>query len=228
MTTALDIITDAMRECRILGRTEVPTSDEANTALRKMNSMLSSWSNDSMMLYARVWENFPLVAGTGSYSIGASQTFNTVRPILVASAYTRNVTTDAPLTVKSDEDYSAIVNKSNQGLPEVLNLDGGFPYGTIRLYPVPAIAYTLYMLNEKQLSTFTLNQTVSLPPGWERALTFNLPAEIAGSFGVEVPASVAGIAATSKALIQKSIMKNRSFDAMPQRVAAGNILTGWN
>lgn len=228
MTTALDIITQAMRKCGILAVNEAPTSEEANDALAALNEMLASWSNDSLMCYARVWESFTLSAGVGSYTIGAAQTFNTVRPIFVAGSYLRNVSTDTPVKVVTDEIYTQqIAEKSTQGIPELLSLDNAFPYGTVRLWPVPSSAYTLFMLNEKQLSSFTLNQTVSLPPGWKRALIYNLPDEIAGDYEQEVPASVQRIGLSSKQAIQRAIMKARTFDAYPQTANQGNVLTGW-
>lgn len=228
MTTALDIITQAMRKCGILAVNEAPTSEEANDALDALNEMLASWSNDSLMCYARVWESFTLTAGVAAYTIGAAQTFNTVRPIFVAGAYLRNVTTDTPVKVVTDEIYTEeISQKDTQGIPEILNLDNAFPYGTVRLWPVPSSAYTLFMLNEKQLGSFTLNQTVSLPPGWKRALIYNLPDEIAGDYEQEVPASVQRIALQSKRAIQNAVMKSRTFDAFPQQANQGNVLTGW-
>lgn len=228
MTTALDIITQAMRKCGILAVNEAPTSEEANDALDALNEMLASWSNDSLMCYARVWESFPLVAGTAAYTIGAAQTFNTVRPIFVAGAYVRNVTTDTPVRVVTDEIYTQqIMQKDTQGIPELLNLDNAFPFGTVRLFPVPSSALTLFMLNEKQLGSFTLNQVVSLPPGWKRALIYNLPAEIAGDYEQEIPTSVQQIAISSKGAIKRAIMKARNFDAQPQAGNQGNVLTGW-
>lgn len=228
MTTALDIITQSMRKCGILSVNEAPSSEEANDALDALNEMLASWSNDSLMCYARVWESFPLVGGTASYSIGAAQTFNTVRPINIAGSYIRNVTTDTPVKVVTDEIYTMqIAQKDTQGIPELLNLDNAFPYGTIRLFPVPSAAYTLFILSEKQLSSFTLNQTVALPPGWKRALIYNLPDEIAGDYEQEVPASVQRIALQSKRAIQNAVMKSRTFDAFPQQANQGNVLTGW-
>ncbi len=229
MTTALDIITQAMRKCGILSVNESPTAEEANDALAALNNMLESWSNDSLMCYARVWENFALTAGVGSYTIGPSQTFNTVRPIFIAASYVRNVTTDTPVKVVTDEIYNEqVMQKDTQGIPEILNLDNGYPYGTIRLFQVPSTALTLFILSEKALSTFTLNQTVSLPPGWKRALIYNLPEEISGDYNQEVPASVQKIAISSKGAIERAVMKARNFDAKPQAGNQGNILTGWS
>lgn len=228
MTTGLDIITKAMQKCGILAVNEAPTAAEAADALVALNGMVASWANDSMMIYARTWENFTLSGGTASYTIGPSQTFNTTRPVFIPDSYIRNGTTDTPVRIVADEIYNGeIAQKATQGIPEMLNYDNAFPSATIRLFPVPAAAYTLFLLTEKPLTAFTLSGTVSLPPGWETALIFNLPDYIAGDYNQEIPASVAKIAISSKAAIQRSIMKTRSFDAYPQQVNQGNILTGW-
>lgn len=227
MTTGLTIVTKAMQKCGILTKGQVPTGDEANDALSALNSMIALWANDSMNIYARTWESFTLTGGTASYTIGTSQTFNTARPVLIASAYVRNNTTDTNVSIVADEIYNQLIQKDTQGIPEILNFDNAFPSATIRLFPVPSAAYTLFLLNEKPLTAFTLAGTVSLPPGWETALIFNLPEHIAGDYDQEVPASVQKIAISSKAGIQKSIMKNRSLDAFPQQMNQGNVLTGW-
>ncbi len=229
MTTALDIITKAMQKCGILSVNEAPTAQEANDALDALNAMLDSWANDSMMVYARSWESFNLTGNVGTYTIGAGQAFNTVRPIFIADAYIRNAGTDTDLSIVSDEIYTGqIMEKSTGGIPGILNYDNAYPAGTIRLWPVPSSSYSIFLLTEKPLTQFTLNQTVSLPPGWERALIFNLPAEIAGDYHQDIPDSVQRVAVSSKAAIQRSVMKNRSLDAFPQQNSTGNILTGWN
>jgi len=110
MTTALDIIERAMKKAGVLTKSEVADSDEAADALVSLNNLLSSWSNESISVYARVTESFTLVGGTSSYAIGSGQTFNSARPIYIADAYIRISTLDYPITVINDEIYSLIVD----------------------------------------------------------------------------------------------------------------------
>lgn len=230
-TTALKIITKAMQKAGIVTKTETIDADEANDALDALNAMLSSWSNDSMMIYARSWEFFNLVGGQAQYLIGpGAADFDTVHPIDIVEAYIRVAElTDYDVAIVNDEIYtSQITLKSAPGIPEWLNYDNNFPIATIKLFPVPPTAYQLFILSEKILSQFALEDEVNLPPGWERMLVYNLAVEIAPDYDQEVPASVQSIAVMSKSLVKKAIMKNRSLDAYPKEARPNNIFSGWN
>lgn len=231
-TTVQAILTAAFRKCGVLTMNETPTADMSNDALAAMNDMLASWSLEEMSCYARAWETFNLTAGLGGkttpYTIGVGANFNTARPINIAAAYVTLGGVDYPIDVISDEIYNNQVNvKDLSGIPEWLNLDNSYPVGNIRLFPVPSSAYPLFILSEKPLTSYALGATVDLPPGWERAIIFNLPAEIAGDYGTDVPQSVTTVAVASKAAIQRQVRRMRSFDADPHSITTNNIYTGW-
>ncbi len=226
-TTGRIIITKAMQKCGILTMNESPTPNEANDALDALNALVASYANDSMMCFARTWEQFTLTGGTGTYTIGPSGDFNTVRPVYIADCYVRLGTTDYDVTVISDEIYTGITQKNVPGIPDWVNFDNGYPLATLKFSPLPSSSYQVFLLTEKALTAFTLDGAVSLPPGWERLLIFNLPDEIAGDYGVEVPDSVQKVAMQSKAAVQKQIMRTRSLDALPQGVGPNSIYTGW-
>jgi len=228
LTTALGIIKSAMRKNGALTKGDTPDSDEAADGLEMLNDLLASLSNDSLIVYARTVEGFSLVAGTASYTIGASATFNTTRPIKIVSAYVRSGTIDYPLEIISDEQYAAITLKSTSGTPEYLNYTNAFPQATINLYPKPAAADTLYLVTEKELSSFTLAQTVSLPPGWKRMLTYNLAVEMAPEYGQQVSPEVFELAKESKAAIKYAVMTAKPMQWDSGVSSTDNIYGGWN
>lgn len=221
MTTALGIITKAMQKAGILTKSESPAADEASDALDALNDLLASWSNDSLMIYARVFESFSLSSGVASYTIGTGQTFNTIRPIFIAEAHVRQNVIDYPVTVIPDEVYQGIQDKTTQGTPQFLNYTNGFPTATINLWPVPTAGFTLFLTSEKELSQLTLNQTISLPPGSRRALIYNLSVEIAPEYGQPIDPAIQKIANDAKAAIARSIAKNRTMDAQPAGARGG-------
>lgn len=226
MTTGLEIITKALQKNGALVKSEVPAADEAVDGLSSLNAMVSSWSNEAMLIYARTEDNFPLVAATATYSIGTSQTFNTTRPMLIVEAHVRQGTFDYPLTIISDEDYMGIVDKSEPGTPRFINFTNGYPTATIKIWPVPNATFTLYLLTEKELSSFTLAGTVSLPPGWEQALIYNLAVMTAPEYGQQADPLILNIAADSKTAIKTAIMRNRTMDwPIPARISP-NIYNG--
>lgn len=228
MTTARTIVKKAMQKAGILTKTETPSADEANDGLFALNNMLSSWSNDSMLIYTRSWQTFNLQANVREYTIGPGQTFNTERPIFIPEAYVQQSGIDYSLSIISDEVYNNfIILKTQQGIPQFINYDNGYPTGKIRIYPVPTSGFTIFILSEKELAQFELDDEVSLPPGWERALIYNLAMELAPEYGQQPDPAVAKIADDSKGAIQRSILKNRNMDAQPMSNFGFNIYTGY-
>lgn len=216
MATALTIITKAMLKAGILTKGEVPASDEANDALDSLNDLLSSWSNDSLLITARVTESFNLNSGVGVYTIGAGQDFDTIRPIKIMEAHIRqgSINYDS-MYLCPDEIFQGLEILVFNSIPNTLNYTNNYPYGTINLYPYPAQGYQLFITSEKELSQFTLNQVVNLAPGWNRALIYNLAVELAPEYGQKVDPMLMKIANDSKGEIANAIMKVRTMDCPP-------------
>lgn len=227
MTTAFDLVKSAMRKAGILTKTEAPSADEAADGLVSLNDMLDSWANESINVPYRTLESFPLVGGTANYTIGTGGTFNTTRPITVVSAYVRIADTDYTLKLISDENYALIGEKADSGIPEYLNFTNAFPLATIRLYPAPSEAYTLYLLTEKIIGNYSLYSTINLPAGWNRAIVHQLAVEIAPEYGVQIPPEVATIAMESMTNIRRAVAKNRPIDT-PTGGGGGDIYTGFS
>jgi hypothetical protein len=214
MTTGLDLVTSTMRKIGALTKNETPSSDEADDGIEIINDLIESWANDSLVLYARTLESFNLTAGDGTYTIGSGGDINTTRPINILDFYIRSGTTDYTDTdIISDEDFARIENKSSQGIPKFLN-------------PVPSAAYTLFLLSEKQLSGLTLAGTVSLPPGWKRAIIYNAAIDMGPEYGQPVSQEIYQIAQESLGLLKLAAAKVRSMD-VPTGNSVGNIYTGW-
>lgn len=227
MTTAATLIKRAMQKAGILSKTETPSADESADGLSTLNAMLSSWSNDSMMIYARVRETFTLTASQYSYTIGTGGDLNTSRPTFLLDAYITQATTDLPVEIITDEVYDTIPVKTTLGIPYFLNYNNDYPLAKILLYPAPSTNYSLTILSEKVLSSFSLTDTIDLPPGWEQALIYNLAVLLAPEYGQQIDPVTLKIAQDSKGSIQRAIIKNRTMDALPQAGRKGNVYNGW-
>lgn len=212
MATARDIITKALQKIGAVTKSETVSADEANDGLSALNALISSWSNESLLVYGRSWETFNLTSGDGEYTIGPAADFNTTRPVSIAAAYVSRDGTDYPLQVISDENYASIVSKDDQGTPDVLNFDNGYPTAKIRLYPVPDTSYTLFILSEKPQTALGLDDTISLPAGWERALIYNLAVEVAPEYGQPIDQIMYQIAMEAKASIKQAVTRARPMD----------------
>jgi hypothetical protein len=227
MATARKLIKKAMQKCGILTKNSEPEADELNDGLDALNAMLSSWANDSLLVYTRVREDFTL-SGVEAYTIGTGGTFNTVRPVAILQAYTSlGGVKYNDLNIISDVTYQrAKLEIGLNGSPLWLNYDNNYPLGTIRVYPIPNVGYTLTLLSEKPLTTLTLDTDISYPPGWERAIIYNLAMEIIGEYGQQLDAVTMKIATDSLNSIKMNVAKNTSMDSKPTH-GEFNIYRGW-
>lgn len=212
---------------------ETPTSSEASDALETMNAMLDSWSIEGLMLYAREIEEFTLTAGQASRTMGTGGNFSTTRPIKIEQAAIRTTDTDPidyPLKIATLEEWARIASKSSDSsIPHTIFVENTVTYVTIYFYPVPTVAYKFLVYSWKPLATIaTLDTSVTLPPGYDRALVSNLAIELAPEYGKAVPAEIAKIASESKESIKITNSKPQIMAADPGVVGGRsfNIYTG--
>ena len=231
MATARDIVTNALKTCRILAPGESPSAAEANDAFMLLNMLLSSISNDTLSIYVNTLENFTLVANTDAYTIGIGQTFNTSKPITIQTMYVRSGSIDYPINDMNDVDFAnEIAMKSITGMPYCYNFNNNYPTAIIKLYPVPDQNYQLFILSEKPLSSIaTLDTVIFLPDGWELMLIYNLAMLLFPLYQQAVDPVIAKIAGDSKMAIQRAINRNKRFvfDSGDGYRGTDNIYAGW-
>jgi len=228
MTTARYIVKKALQKIGALTKSEAPASDEASDGLDALNDMISSWSNDSLLIYARLSENFPLVSGQAEYTIGVGGNFNTAKPLQILTAFTRIGNIDYNIEVISDTEYDGIPQKDiKNSIPDVLFYSQSEPLGKITFYPVPTTG-SVYIRTEKQLTQLpSLNTDLEFPAGWVRALIYNLALELAPEYGQPVPNDVAFIASESLNKIKTATARNKNMDAFSYEGNLENIYSGW-
>jgi hypothetical protein len=88
MTTALDIVSRALKDIGALEAGETPSSDSAQDALDMLNDMLDQWSNEDMMVFNFTEIIFPVIAGQTQYTIGP----NPSTANFIGAAFTGSIT----------------------------------------------------------------------------------------------------------------------------------------
>lgn len=214
MATARDVIQRALRLARVLGEGETMTAESADDALEALNQMLDSWNADRLYVYNVKLENFNLVAGTNSYTIGDGGTFSTTRPVAIDGAFIRRNNLDYHVDVVAWHEYDRWVYKGAQSsLPFVLAYEPSYPLATIRMYPTPVEALTLYLRTRNTYSSVTLDTVFSVPPGYLRAMAYTLAEEIAPEYGTAVLPDVTKRARTARKAIQRLNSPDYILDA---------------
>ena len=193
MPTAQDLILAGYRRGRILGIDQVMSATRGALGLAALNRMLDSWSNDRLMVYQVQQENFPLVAGQASRTIGAGGNFNTTWPIkIVDGCFVRRAGIDYPVKVVDDRTtYDRIAVKTVQGIPQILFYDRAYPLGTIYFYFTPDAADTIYLNSWKRLAQVAaLVTAITLPPGYEDLIVDGLAMRLCSDSGLSAPDDV--------------------------------------
>lgn len=170
MTTALEIITGAARLLGVVRKGEALDADESANGLAALNQMLGSWSNTSLLVYARTLESLTFATSAASYTIGTGATFNTARPVKIVSAVVRSGSIDYPVEFVDETTFESIPLKSvSGGNPYWATYDNAYSTGILRFYPLPAAGDTLRLLSEKPITSIaSLATTIDLPPGWKK------------------------------------------------------------
>jgi|SRR5579863_6414544 len=216
MSTALQLITAAYQMIGYLGANETLTAADSALGLQQLNMMLDSWSNESLTCFAITEQNFPLVVGKSSYSIGTSggADITQQRPIRImegpGAAYLQDFNqNNYRVDVVTREQWNQIANRgptTTSDIPDTLFYDPQFPLGIINLWPTPIIGYTLFFDSYAQFGDMAnLVQQFALPPGYELVIESNL-AVLLGPFckNALVSQDVKDIARWSKANVKRT------------------------
>lgn len=205
MATGQTLINRATRLIGVSSVGETLSAEETEDGLTALNAMLDSWRNERMMVYAIQDESLTMVATQSSYTIGSGGDLNTTRPVRIETAYMRESNTDYDVEILNDREWAAITDKtSTSDLVEKIYYKPSMSTGTLYVWPVPTTTNVLHLLTWTPLSTLAAaSTTVTLPPGYEEAIAYNLAVRIAPEHGVSVSPEVAEIARTSKAAIKR-------------------------
>lgn len=206
--TGRELLSASLRLIGALAPGESLAASVATDGLASINRMLDSWSNEALMLYSVVREEFLLTASDQSYSMGDGGDFDTDRPVEIESASIKigsgSSSIEYEMTILSASEWAAIIQKEmSTSIPQFIYIDHGSPLATINIYPKPTTVYYLVLYSTKQLSEIALDAEVTLPPGYEEAIVYNGAKRLAPEFGRVVPAEVSEIAIESKANIKR-------------------------
>lgn len=213
MTTAQDIITRAYKTAGIIGAGETPSATESADGLVYLNDLLEGLSNEHLMIYQDVQEDITL-ANAVSYTWGSGGTISTTRPLKLMDAhYTESGgSIDYPVRILTKNEYDDISLKTDTGdIVDYIYLYSDYPLATLYVYPKVSTG-TLTITSWKPLTSIsTLATAISLPPGYERMLRYNLAMEIVDEYGMEAPANLAVKARDSKSGIKRVNRKPRAM-----------------
>ena len=207
--TAQALIEDALRLIGKLGSGQTASDLDLADGLRRLNDLQESWNLDANLTYEHRRETQDLTANKNPHTVGkavnagSAGDFDIVRPLSIEAASIIQNTVEIAISVLSKEKYQGIPDKeTTTSYPSSLWYERSFPLGKIHLWPAPGTALKLILYFREQLDTgLLLGDNMSVPPGYLRALRYNLAIDSASDFGLIPPPTLDMIAKESKAAI---------------------------
>lgn len=233
----LDLITNALIEIGVYSMGEKIDAAEAQFCLSKFNRMLDSWNTQKLYAYNRMFASIPLQPNHQPHTIGPGADFNAPqRPVTIENANivlnTVNPPVRSPLNLRDDDWWaSQRVQGVATTLPTDLYYSPDFPIGQLYLWPVPTKNYLLELWSRVVLSTVAnLNIILSLPPGYEDALTLTLAEILVSPFQAQPSPILIANALHARGAIQRTNSKapfiSTADSGMPSNM--GKNITTYN
>lgn len=185
-STALKIITAALKDIRVIGAGDTVNDDDAEDALYQLNNLLDSWWNERLAVFSIRSDSGTWTGAAQSITVGSGGTINISRPLKITNVVFTFNSIDYPVKrMMSREEYDAIPYKVAQAsFPDYVFYDPAYPLGVLYGYPIPAAALSVAIESWQQIQSFAaLGTTIALPPGYERAIQKNLAIELSPSYG---------------------------------------------
>jgi hypothetical protein len=235
--TAGELINSALRLIGQLAEAEVPSAATSQDALTAFNQMIDSWNTERLSVFCTQDQVYTWPANEIRRTLGPSGDISLSpqeRPILVDDiTYFRDPQTNVSYGIKmiNQSQYNGIAVKTvTSTYPQVMFVNMTFPDIEIFIYPKPTRSLEFHFISVQPISApTTLNTVIALPPGYLRALRFNLAMELAPEFGVEPSPQVQRIAMASKRDL-KRINNPDDLMTLPYAIVANrqrfNIYTG--
>jgi hypothetical protein len=231
--TGLELIRRSMRLIGALGVGEAPTAEETSDCLTALNQLLASWSLDALTVYTKVKEVYTYTPGLPYFTWGELGDFDSERPDKIFRVYINYPNGSSfELTKIETEFYDAIADKTTMGTPDKFFYSPDYPLGKVYFYPNPDQAYQFEFSTFKKLTKLdNASDELMVPPGWERALSYNLAIEIAPEFGLQLSEVIIKSATDSLMAVKRmNIRPILSQTEIPQAAAitkgSFNIITG--
>lgn len=230
MTTALDLITEAMDDAGIIGVGQTPLAEDTTKALRRLNAMIAQWNRRRWLVYHLEDVVFQ-ATGALSYSIGSGGDIAATRPDRIEAGFFRQTVGNAPNQVDyplwvldAREEYNRIALKNMPSFPQYLFYDSAFPLGNIFIWPVPSSLYEIHLSVKSTLQQFeSLGDAFNLPPEYEECIRLNLAVRLRVAYQLGMDQQLTGLAKVALNTIKNTNTQIPSL-RMPSDLVAGGSL----
>lgn len=162
----------------------------AALALDTLNQVLDDWNAQSQKIYANSFLDFTIIPNQNPTTIGAAGAdwVMTQAPQDINGIQVQLTGTPVPYVFVKKRNAAWWQTQPSPTTTATFPTDFYYdptwttaaPYGSVYLWPVPTQPYDVQVWTRIILGQLTANQTISLPPGYNRALMLMLAKALAG------------------------------------------------
>lgn len=184
--TWADLITLAYLDLNVFAGPDAIPANAQQIGFNTLNGLIDWLGTQRLSMYTIQRQVFNLIANQQSYAMGPTSTdpgWNVARPTsiyragVVLDAYS-NPPLEKPVHIITDAQYAATrIKQLPSTFPTEMYDDRAWPNANIWWYPLPqaAMPVTLYVpLALTQITEAQLKEAISLPPGYQDMLEYNL------------------------------------------------------
>jgi hypothetical protein len=193
-----DLINSSMRLINAIASGETPTTTEYSDALTALNMMVDQWAAERLFCYSSSRTLFTVTSSQQTYTIGPSGAdWTAPRPMYIDHAgaiLSGTPAVEVPMTIMPTlGDWAAVdVKTTTSTYPTKLYYEPTYPKGTVTLWPLPSTSSQVALYTPVAVSQFSAtSDTISMPPGYAKAMRYCLAAELAPEFGAQVDPVIA-------------------------------------
>lgn len=201
---ASDLINEALTLIRVQRPGYTPSAADSDYALQVLNTLLENWNIQGLHVFTLTEFTSALTPGKQSYKMGKLAEFNSPRPVRIESASILRGLLRTPLTLVDAATWGRIPSPTfSDVLPTVLYNDNSYDasgWTSLSFHPIPSDASsTVDLFVWAQLTdSLALGDTVSFPPGYVKAIVYNLAVDLAPAFKQPLDPSIAQVASGAK------------------------------
>lgn len=236
--SATDFIKSSLRLVGSLRSGQNLSGDELKDCQQVLNDMLDAWGIDRTTVFVapRVTLNqnqatLMLKANQATYTLGNStqnEDFLLARParlerVSIMYSASQQTPVELGMDMYDDVQWQSVSNKSTPSLlPQVCYVEETFPDMMLTFWPVPTQANPVVLYLWQALTQFAdLTQQFSFPPGYARAIRYNLAVDLAAEFPCDL---------TKLPLVQKIAVQSKAalaaINVRPKEAVCDEAIVG--
>lgn len=212
MTTAADIINQALKDIEVIGEAETASSETLADALTALNQMLALWAVDGMYVYAQTETSFT-PNGALSYTVGTGGVVNIARQNQIDYAYWRSGDVDYPIRLLNTfEEYQSIGYKTIGTQPEWAYYLPSYPLGVLYLFPQPSTGTVKLTTRVEFPVVAAAANTLSIPPEFEMVVRYSLAELLSINMTKNLRPDIAAMAIKTRKIMKRNNLKIKPLD----------------